>query len=200
MYVRNMSMAEFREGLALLHAGYAKLAAASMDFLTTEELLEVGDELDTLTRQLPTQDHRILARLHAETTAKELGAKSFKDVLKIRWRLSSTEANRRLTEAALLGPRRALTGAPLDPELPATAAARAHGQINAEHVTVIRKAIKKLPGFVDAPTRAQVEVDWARIATGVGPEELQAAAELTLFLLDQDGPNPTTPNGNVNAA
>jgi hypothetical protein len=49
-----MSMAEVREGLAMMHAGYAMLAAASMDPLTTTELLEVGDELETLTRQLPT--------------------------------------------------------------------------------------------------------------------------------------------------
>ena len=72
-----MSMAEVRDGLAMMRAGYAMLAAASMDPLTKTELLEVGDELETLTRQLPTQSHRMLARLQAETTPKELGAKSW---------------------------------------------------------------------------------------------------------------------------
>jgi hypothetical protein len=43
-----MSMAEVREGLAMMHAGYAALAAACMDPLTATELLEVGDELETL--------------------------------------------------------------------------------------------------------------------------------------------------------
>src|ERR1700759_1733645 len=140
-----MSMAEVREGLAMMRAGYATLAAASMDPLSTTELLEVGDELETLTCQLPAQRHRMLARLQAETTAREVGAKSFKDVLAVRWRLSTAEAGRRLTDAALLGPRKGLTGEPLDPDLPATAAAVAVGAITADHVTVIRKNLDRLP-------------------------------------------------------
>jgi hypothetical protein len=130
-----MSMAAVREELAMLHAGYATLAAASMDPLTVTELLEVGDGLETLTRQLPTQRHRMLSRLQAEATPKALGAKSYKNVLATRWRLSTAEAGRRLSEAALLGPRRCLTGEPLQPVLPATAAAQAHGAITTEHVT-----------------------------------------------------------------
>ncbi len=74
--------------------------------------------------------------------------------------------------------------------LAATAAAQARGLITAEHVEVIRKAIHKLPGFVDAATRDQFEVDLVRTAVGVGPKELRDLAELTLFLLDQDGPAP----------
>ena len=111
-------------------------------------------------------------------------------MLRIRWRISSGEANRRLTEAALLGPRRTLTGEPLEPVLAATAAAQAAGAITAEHVEVIRKAITKLPGFVDAGTRERFEADLVRTAAGVGPKELGDVAELTLFLLDQDGPEP----------
>ena len=48
----------------------------------------------------------------------------------------------------------------------------------------------KVPGFVDAPTRAQIEVDLVRTAVGVGPKELKNTADRTLFLLDQDGPEP----------
>ena len=116
---------------------------------------DLGDDLETLTRQFPTQTHRMLARLQAQSTAKTLGAKSWKDVLKIRWRLSGSEANRRLSEAAVLGPRRALAGQPLHPELPATAAAQAQGLINGGHVSVLRKSMAKIPSFVDASTRTR---------------------------------------------
>ncbi len=51
---------------------------ATLDSLTLAELLAAGDELQTLTCQLPTQSHRILARLQAETTPKEMGAKSWR--------------------------------------------------------------------------------------------------------------------------
>ena len=190
MYVRSVFGTVVQERVAALRAAYDALAACDFDALTRAELLAVGDELETLTCQLPVQTHRVLARLQAEATPKEMGAKSWRDVLTTRWRISTAEARRRLTEAALLGPRRALTGQPLPPVLPATAAAQAHGSINAEHVTVIRKAIDKLPGFVDARTRGQFEVDLVRTAVGVGPKELGDCAELTLFLLDQDGPEP----------
>jgi hypothetical protein len=119
-----------------------------------------------------------------------MGAKSWNEVLRTRWRVTSGEASRRLAEAADLGPRRALTGEPLQPLLPATAAAQAAGTINAEHVTVVRDAVTRLPGFVDALTRDQFEADLVRVASGVGPKELKATAERRLFLLDQDGPEP----------
>ncbi|KMO81890.1 hypothetical protein MOBUDSM44075_00012 [Mycolicibacterium obuense] len=74
--------------------------------------------------------------------------------------------------------------------LPATAAAQAQGRITPEHVEVIRKVVDKLPGFVDVATREQFEADVVRIACGAGPKATQDAAELELFLLDQDGPEP----------
>ncbi|OBI54651.1 hypothetical protein A5667_25175 [Mycolicibacterium fortuitum] len=48
----------------------------------------------------------------------------------------------------------------------------------------------RLPGFVDAATAEQFEADLVRVAVGVGPNELKDTAELRLFLLDQDGPEP----------
>src|SRR3978361_1040056 len=163
-----MSMAQAREGLAMMHAGYATLAAASVDSLTATELLAVGDGVETVTRQLPTQFHRLLARLQAQSTARELGAKSWREVLANRWRISSAEAGRRLALAAVLGPRRSLTGEALSPVLPATAAAAAAGLITAEHVDIIRKSMAKLPGFVDAATAAAIEVVRVRGAGKVG--------------------------------
>ena len=179
-----------QEAVAALRAAYDALAGCDLDALTLSELLAAGDEVQTLTCRLPTQNHRILARLQAEATPKEMGAKSWRDVLRIRWRISTGEANRRLSEAALLGPRRALTGQPLEPVLPCTAAAQAAGLINGEHVEAIRKAIDKLPGFLDARTRDQIEADLAGKATGIGPKQLKDAADRLVFLLDQDGPEP----------
>ena len=55
---------------------------------------------------------------------------------------------------------------------------------------MLRDTIRRLPGFVDTVTREQIEIDLVRIAVGVGPKELKDTAELRLFLLDQDGPEP----------
>ncbi|GJF16058.1 hypothetical protein NGTWS1803_31550 [Mycolicibacterium cyprinidarum] len=185
-----MSGQALKDAVTALRAAYDALAGCEVELLTRPDLVETLDELETLGCQLPSLSHRLLARLQAEATPQEMGAKSWKDVLAIRWRISTTEANRRLTETALLAPRRALTGPSLPPAMPATAAAQTHGLINGEHVDVIRKALDKLPGFVDVVTREQFEVDLVRTAVGVGPKELKDTAERALFLLDQDGPEP----------
>jgi hypothetical protein len=185
-----MSAASVLAAVAAMRAAHDELAGLSLDALNQAELVEVMDELETLGCQLPTQTHRALARLQAETTPTAMGAKSWRSVLAIRWRISTSEAGRRLDEAAELGPRRALTGQPLKPLLAATAAAQARGTITGEHVTVIRTAIRRLPGWVDAATHDHIEADLAAVATGVGPKPLKDHAARILFLLDQDGPEP----------
>lgn len=176
--------------MTALRAAHQAFAACDVESLTRTELMAVMDEYETLTCQLPAQTHRMLAQLQAETTAKEWGAASWNEVLRVRWRLSKAEAGRRLGEAAMLGPRRALTGEPLPPALAAVAAAQAAGLINADHVKVLREAIDGLPTFVDMAARQQFEVDLVRLAASVGPKELRDTAEFRLFLLDQDGPEP----------
>jgi hypothetical protein len=176
--------------VAALRAAHDELAALPIDVLTTSELLNALDELERLSCQLPAQSHRLLGRLQTETTAKEMGAKSWRQVLALRWRISTSEAGRRVDEAAALGPRRSLIGEPLDPVLPCSALAQARGMINGEHVKVVRETMDRIPPAVDALTRAQIEGDLARTAIGVGPKELKDNAERRLFLLDQDGPQP----------
>src|SRR5690348_11683598 len=190
MYVRVMSGMSAQEAMTRVRAAFDAFAAVDISALTRTELLAVADVYEGLTCQVPAQRHRLLGRLQAETTPKELGAKSWNEVLRVRWRLSTAEAGRRLHEAAELGPRTSLTGEPLAPLLPAVAAAQAAGLITGEHVKTIRDAIKRLPSWADATTAAQFEVDLVRVATGVGPKEVKETAELRLFLLDQDGPVP----------
>lgn len=190
MYVRVMSGNGLQVAVTALHAAFDEVAGCEVDLSTRSELLEALDELETLWCRMPSVSHRMLARLQAEATPRDLGAKSWKEVLALRWRISTGEAHRRLTEAAVLAPRQALTGPSLPPALPATAAAQAHGLINGEHVEVIRRAMAKVPDFVDTPTRERIEVDLVRTAVGNGPKELKDSADRTLFLLDQDGPEP----------
>ncbi|BBZ18984.1 HNH endonuclease signature motif containing protein [Mycolicibacterium gadium] len=185
-----MSAEAVQTAVTAMRAAHDELAGLPIDLLTKSELLNALDELETLSCQLPAQSHRLLARLQTETTAKEMGAKSWRQVLALRWRISTSEAGRRLDEAAALGPRRSLIGEPLDPVLPCSALAQAGGMINGEHVKVLRDTMDRIPPGVDTLTRAQIEVDLVRHAIGLGPKELKDKAERTLFLLDQDGPEP----------
>ena len=62
-----------REAMAKLCAAYDAVDACDLDSLTRAELLSVMDDLETLTCRLPTQTHRLLARLQAETTPQRDG-------------------------------------------------------------------------------------------------------------------------------
>src|SRR5690606_35988955 len=134
-----MSGSDVQAAVTALRAAFDDVAACDVDLLTRPDLVAALDELETLGCRLPALSYRLLARLQAETTPPQVVAKSWKEVLAVRWRISTSEAHRRLTEAAVLAPRQAMTGESLPPALPATAAAQAHGLINAEHVEVIRK-------------------------------------------------------------
>src|SRR3954451_8861511 len=147
-----MSAEAVQATVAALRAAYDDLAALPIDALTKSELIDALDELETFSCQLPAQSHRMLARLQAETTAKQMGAKSWRNVLATRWRISTSEAGRRLEEAASLAPRRTLTGESLGAELPPTAVAQARGSINGEHIKVVREAMQRIPAAVDSLT------------------------------------------------
>ena len=106
----------------------------------------------------------------AETEPHRLGESSWKKVLTTTLRVSGQDAKRRLDQAAALGPRRAMTGEPLAPLWEATATAQARGSLGAEHVAIIAKFHKQLPGWVDVGTREVADAQLADLAAGLGPE------------------------------
>jgi hypothetical protein len=185
-----MSSNVVRRAVAAVRAAYDELAALQVDTLTHRELLDVLGELEVLTWQLPAQSHRILARLTAEASPQELGAKTLPDVVATRLRISRAEAKQRVRDAANLGPRSSLLGEPLAPVLELTATAQAAGEIGPEHVAIIGKFFRELPDWVDPRTRTQAESDLVVNARGLTPEELKQIAERLRALIDQDGPMP----------
>ncbi|WP_120312282.1 DUF222 domain-containing protein, partial [Mycobacterium mantenii] len=116
----------------------------------------------------------------------ELGGK-LSWVLADRLHISRAEAGRRIAEAAELGPRRALSGEPLGPVLPATAAAQRDGAIGADHVAVIRRFFHQLPESVDVETCVRAEQHLAVKAGEFGPEQFAKLARRLMDCLDPDG-------------
>ena len=134
----------------------------------------------------------MLARLAAEASPTELGAKNLRDVLTQRLRISRAEATRRLADAKAVGPRTALTGQRMDPVLPATAAAHAAGTLGIDHVRVITAFFAKLPHWVDVRTREQSEATLVEVGADLAPDDLTKAAERLAAMIDQDGPAPVS--------
>lgn len=172
--------------LDAIEAAHKQLAQCSFDGLDAEELMGVLARRETLAWRAPAVDHRVLARLAAEANPGLLGACSLTKALTERLRISRADARRRVAEAAELGPRTAMTGEPLDPVLPALAAAQADGQIGPEHVTIARKAYAKIPATVPAGKREQVDAHLAVLAGEYEPETFTRFADHVVEVLNQD--------------
>ncbi|MEW5809908.1 MAG: HNH endonuclease signature motif containing protein [Actinomycetota bacterium] len=172
-----------RAQLAILHN--------ACDGLAHRELVALLSEMTTVVRSVPALEHQILARLTTETEPRRLGEASWKKVLTTALRVSDREAKRRLADAAVLGPRHALSGEPLAPRWEATAAAQAAGALDAEHVAVITAFHEGLPVWVDVDTRAAADRQLASLGAGLTPSELKKAADRLAAMIDADGPEPT---------
>lgn len=172
-----------------VEAAHQKLAGLSLEALTGRELVAVQNRLERVRRRDAVVDHVLISRLALEDP-KALGASSLAEAMCTALLISRDEAKRRIDSAQALGPRTAMTGERLAPLLPATAAAQAEGVLGAEQVRIIETFFQELPAHVDYQSRESAEVDLARIATGLRPEELRKAADRLAMLLDQDGPMP----------
>ena len=179
------SREEIVEVLDALEDDYKRAMDLTFDALTTPERLAVLERWERFRRWQPAVEHALLNELtHIE--ASELGGK-LAPVLADRLRITRAEASRRVHEAAELGQRRALNGEPLEPVLPATAAAQRNGDLGAGHVAVIRSFWQRIPDFVDIETRAKAEADLARRAGQHRPDELAKLADKLMDCLNPDG-------------
>ena len=158
----------------------------SFDALTTPERLRLLERLERVTRRLPVPQHALINQLEEQADDTELGARLAR-ALADRLHITRSEANRRVAEAADLGPRRARTGQPLPPLLTATAQAQRAGRIGASHVQVIRTFVHRLPGCVDIETRDKAEAHLARLATRFRPEQVAKLADRLTDCLNPNG-------------
>ncbi|AGM02116.1 hypothetical protein AO15_03866 [Mycobacterium tuberculosis M1700] len=138
-----------------LDAELDRLDEVSFEVLTTPERLRSLERLECLVRRLPAVGHTLINQLDAQASEEELGG-TLCCALANRLRITKPDAALRIADAADLGPRRALTGEPLAPQLTATATAQRQGLIGEAHVKVIRALFRppaRRGGCVHPPGR-----------------------------------------------
>lgn len=177
---------EIAADYAALREIVSRLQRHSYDALTTPERLALLEILECETRRLQVPGHQLINQIGEQADSAELGGKLCW-ALADRLHISRAEASRRIAEAADLGPRRALTGEPLAPALPATAAAQRDGVLGAEHVAILRRLFHELPDCVDMDTRDQAEKHLAAKASQFRPDQLAKLARHLMDCLNPDG-------------
>jgi hypothetical protein len=177
---------ELRDDYEALRAAVSRILGRCYEALTNPERLGLLEQLEHEMRRLRVPGHQLINQLAAQSDSAELGGK-LSWALADRLHISRAEAGHRIAEAADLGPRRALTGEPLPPEFPATAAAQRNGAIGDEHVTVIRRLFQQLPESVDIGTREQAEKHLALKAAQFRPDQFAKLARRLMDCLNPDG-------------
>jgi len=102
-------------------------------------------------------------------------------------RITPRTAGARVRLAAELGDRTALSGEPLPPLLPHTAAALRAGLLDAQHVQMIREFFRHLPSSVDPQTRDRAEQQLVGLASTRRPDDFAPLVAHLDSILDPDG-------------
>jgi hypothetical protein len=162
-----------------------QLATAS-DGRLLAEVVELEAELARLQfRQLS-----VLAELNARNVPGTLGFRGLPDLIAAQLRCGRPEGRKRALAVERFGARHSLTGEPLEPRLPATAAALAVGEIGTEHAAAIAEVVEAIPGPERAEHAAQVESTLLEHARISDPRTVRQLGERILAHLDPDGPAP----------
>ena len=161
------------------------LSGVDLSALSAEDLIRLAGRCEILARRQSVLAGDIaVAVSHRDISA--LGAAPHK-VLADWLRITSTEARRRTTLAEPLTPRTSLTGQPLPPRQPSTAAAWRAGNLDAEHVRVIARFLAELPCAVSPTDREHAETVLAGHARDLRPDQLARLAQKLALILNPDG-------------
>lgn len=104
-----------------------------------------------------------------------------------RLRITPKEVARRFRLAARLQPRHSLTGAPLEPELPALAEAVAAGAVGEDHIRAVCAAVDTLPSCVSPCDVADAERTLVRHATKLDAAVVTKLGQRIADYLNPDG-------------
>lgn len=170
---------------AALDAAVRAVGELDFDALPPAVRLRALQRLETARRRQVAVSHDVVDGLNKEDPARIGGL--LHRVLADWLRITGTEARRRIRNAGQMAPRSTLTGEPLRPQLPATAAAWHDGVLDEEHLRVIQNFIRELPEATPPQTVAEGEEFLAEKAAEVRPDQLAKVADRYAQQINPDG-------------
>ena len=168
----------------------------TLDQLGVMGLVEFIQEMEQSRNIMALIDHQTIAAAERLDLPTALCQGSMRRVLTSVLSLSKAEAARRVRAAEALGPRTSMLGEVLEPIRPVLAAAQQTGQLSAEKVDIIERALDKVDrrGF-DPADIADGEALLTEHAAVFPPEDLRLLAARVVDRIDPDG---TLPNDELN--
>ncbi|NTY58040.1 HNH endonuclease signature motif containing protein [Mycolicibacterium sphagni] len=175
-------MRSIHAALDALDAAVELLGAADIEELPAPERFAAIERLESAVRRQVAVSHEQITHLDRYE-----GCPPIPIVLADVLRISRAAAKRRVSDAEQLTPRTTLTGEALAPLLPETGKAWEAGQLDGEHVRVIQKFFRELPGHVGPVEIEKAERTLAEHAQAMRPDQLEKVADRLATLLNPDG-------------
>lgn len=177
-----------RIGAALdaIDAAHDVLRRTSSDLVGTGFRIDVAERLETQDRT----NRGLMYRFFGEIADPPDEAGSLPVAHSMLWarlRVSPGELRRRFALAARIRPRRSLTGPPLDPELPALAAAVAAGAVGEDHIRAVCSAVDALPCAVPRSATSDAERTLVRHAAKLDAAVITKLGRRIADYLNPDG-------------
>jgi hypothetical protein len=177
-------------GVELLRRGLGVLLGTQTAVLRGPDLTALLAEVEVVRRQLDALDQLLVAEADLQGVAGQYGRGSAANLLTGLLRVTPFEAKARVERARDLGPRRGVTGEPLGPILPATAAAVRAGAISCGHVGVIAECLDAIPAAISHEVCGPAERFLVEAARHEHPGQLRKTAAMLLARIDPDGVEP----------
>ncbi|WP_052689006.1 HNH endonuclease signature motif containing protein [Williamsia herbipolensis] len=174
---------------AALESLLAEIADESTDALTESEIAEIAITHERLTRTMGSTGLRRIADVSDREAYRTVQCRNLIEFVGERLRVATPR--KRLREVAELSSMLSMTGEPLPPRCPETAAAMADGDLSHEHVIAVLDVLDKVPAATPSVMREGAEAQLADIARDFGPREIARAGARILAHLDPDGDLPS---------
>ncbi|MGU3292580.1 DUF222 domain-containing protein [Williamsia sp. M5A3_1d] len=174
---------------AALECLAAEIAAESADACTDAEVAELAITHERITRIMGSTGLRRIADVSDREAYREVECRNLIEFVGERLRVAAPK--KRLREVAELSSMLSMTGEPLSPRCPETAAAMADGALSHEHVIAVLDVLDKVPAATPSDERDRAEAQLADIARDFGPREIARAGARILAHLDPDGDLPS---------
>lgn len=172
--------------LDAIDAAHRVLRQTSSDAVGNAFRVDVAERLEAQDRINRGLMYRVFGEI-ADPPDEAGCAPAVRGMLWARLRITPREVARRFRLAARLRPRRSLTGAPLEPELPALAAAVAAGTVGEDHIRAVCAAVDLLPSCVSPADAADAERTLVRHATKLDAAVVTKLGQRIADHLNPDG-------------
>ena len=172
--------------LAAIDAAHDLLRETPSDLVGTKFRVDVAERLETQERVNRGLMYRFFGEI-ADPPDEAASLAVARSALWKRLRIAPAEITRRFKLAARIRPRRALTGPPVPPELPALAAAVETGAVGDDHIRAVCRTVDVLPAAISPTDVATVEQTLVRQAAKVDAGIVVKLGQRIADYLNPDG-------------